>query len=231
MYLRGADPGSLLGVNTGFGGSADTRTNREEALQSALLQMQHYGVLTPHDKGKSSSEAEQSVSSHAMPSDWAKATMLVRCNSISRGHSAVSLDVIETIIALLQNNLVPVIPLRGSISASGDLSPLSYIAGAVTGNPDIYVRSPSGIISAKEALQSINRRPITLGPKEGLGLINGTAASAAVASLTLYEAHQLTIMSHVLTTMAVEAMLGTAHNYDPFIAAVRPHRGQTESAK
>ena len=157
--------------------------------------------------------------------------MLVRCNSISRGHSAVSLHVIETIIALLQNDLTPVIPLRGSISASGDLSPLSYVAGTVTGNPDIYVHTPSGIVSAEKALQQINIAPIILGPKEGLGLMNGTATSAAAGSLALYETHQITLLSQLLSAMALEALLGTAENYDPFIGEVRPHRGQMESAR
>ena len=131
----------------------------------------------------------------------------------------------------LQHNLTPVVPLRGSIFASGDLSPLSYIAGAITGNPDIYVRTEKGIVSAEGALQQVSVSPITLGPKEGLGLINGTATSAAVASLALYETHHLAILSQILTSMALEALLGSVGNYDPFIARVRPHEGQTESAR
>ena len=166
-----------------------------------------------------------------MPPAWVKGTMLVRCNSITRGHSGVSLHVIEAIIALLRNNLTPIIPLRGSISASGDLSPLSYVAGAVTGNPDIFVKTSSGIISAKQALQQLKIDPIVLGPKEGLGLMNGTATSAAVGSLALYETHQIAVLSQVLTAMALEALIGSAGNYDSFIAKVRPHRGQMESAK
>ena len=217
-------------MNTGFGGSADTRSNQNEALQDALLQHHQFGVLTTLDRGLAPISSDL-VASHAMPPPWVKGTMLVRCNSITRGHSAVSLRVIETIISLLQNNITPVIPLRGSISASGDLSPLSYVAGAITGNPDIYAHTSSGIVSAQEALQQINIAPIVLGPKEGLGLMNGTAASAAVGSLALYETHQIAILSQVLTAMTVEALLGTAENYDSFIAEVRPHRGQVESAR
>ena len=160
--------------------------------------------------------------------------MLVRCNTILRGHSAVSLQVIETIVSLLQHNLIPVVPLRGSISASGDLSPLSYIAGTLTGNPDIYVQTGEGsaleYVSAQKALEMINVQPAVLGPKEGLGLMNGTATSAAVASLALYEAHQLAVLSQILTAMAVEALLGSAGSFDPFIANIRPHEGQIEAA-
>ena len=220
----------VIGVNTGFGGSADTRTNHNEALQSALLQHHQFGVLTPMDKGLTPATNDSTLS-QAMPPAWVKGTMLVRCNSIARGHSAVSLHVIETIVALLKNNLTPIIPLRGSISASGDLSPLSYIAGTITGNPDIFVKASSGIISAKQALQQINIDPIVLGPKEGLGLMNGTATSAAVGSLALYETHQIAVLSQVLTAMALEALIGSAGNYDSFLAKVRPHRGQMESAK
>lgn len=160
--------------------------------------------------------------------------MLVRCNTILRGHSAVSLQVIETIVSLLQHNLIPVVPLRGSISASGDLSPLSYIAGTLTGNPDIFVQTGEGsaleYVTAEKALEMINVQPAALGPKEGLGLMNGTATSAAVASLALYEAHQLAVLSQILTAMAVEALLGSAGSFDPFIANIRPHEGQIEAA-
>ena len=218
------------GVNTGFGGSADTRSSQNEALQSALLQHHHFGVLTAADRGLPST-TKTFVQSTAMPENWVKGTMLVRSNTIARGHSAVSLQVIETIIAVLRENLTPIIPLRGSISASGDLSPLSYVAGIVTGNPDIWVKTPSGIISAKEALEHNSIAPITLGPKEGLGLMNGTATSAAVGSLALYETHHIMVLSQVLTAMASEALLGTADSFDSFIAGVRPHRGQVEASR
>ncbi|KAL8798906.1 MAG: hypothetical protein Q9182_006306, partial [Xanthomendoza sp. 2 TL-2023] len=221
---------TIYGVTTGFGGSADTRTDRTEALQSACLQMQQYGVLASVDKASQTRTSYSLLCSHAMPPEWVRGTMLVRSNTVARGHSAVSLNVIEAVIALLQHDLTPIVPLRGSISASGDLSPLSYVAGAITGNPDIYVQSVTGIITAQEALQSISIDPIILGPKEGLGLINGTATSAAVASLAIYETHHITMLSHVLTAMTLEALLGTVENHDPFIARIRPHRGQTESA-
>ena len=172
------------------------------------------------------------MQSAAMPRDWVKGTMLVRGNTIARGHSAVSLHAIETVFTLLRYGMTPVIPLRGSISASGDLSPLSYVAGSITGNPDIYVQTPSSdIISAKEALDRVGVAPIVLGPKEGLGFMNGTATSAAVASLTLYETHFIALFSQVMTAMASEALLASADSFDPFISDIRPHRGQVEAAR
>lgn len=165
----------------------------------------------------------------------ARGTMLLRCNSLLRGHSAVRSEVIELLLRALNNDMTPVIPLRGSISASGDLSPLSYLGGLIEGNPDIFVqvkeRNGYRVISAKEALQQINELPLTLHAKEGLGIMNGTAPSAAAASLVLYDSHNLALLTQALTAMATEALKGTVDNYHDFISQCRPHLGQTEVAR
>ena len=170
-----------------------------------------------------------------MPADWVRGTMLIRCNSLLRGHSAVRLSVIETLGKLLEIDMLPLVPLRGSISASGDLSPLSYIAGAMEGNPDVLVWSGQGcarrLLPANEALLAAGIAPVVLGPKEGLGLINGTAVSTAVAALALSEANHLVVLAQILTAMTVEALMGMNDSFHPFIAQVRPHEGQTEVAR
>ena len=223
-----------VGVNTGFGGSADSRTDHVIALQSALLQLTQTGVLTEVDRGSKLDE-HMDVGNHSMPRSWVKATMLVRCNASARGHSAVSLDTIHAILRLLHRNVIPVVPLRGTVLALGDLMPLAYIAGAIQGNPDILVSTNEhgecSIVSSRDALQTIGARGIILGPKEGLGLVNGTAPSAALASLALYDAHQIAVLSQALTAMVVEAMMGSAESFHPFIAEVRPHDGQKEAAE
>lgn len=169
-----------------------------------------------------------------MPQSWVKGTILIRCNTVSRGHSAVCLNVIESLNSLIDQGITPVVPLRGSISASGDLSPLSYIAGTVTGNPDIMVQIGSGrrsmTIPSNEALAIAGIQPVVLGPKEGLGLLNGTATSAAVGSLALFDSHNLVLLSQVLTSMSVEALLGSYGSFHPFIGQIRPHQGQVEAA-
>ncbi|KAL3488580.1 L-Aspartase-like protein [Aspergillus germanicus] len=222
---------SVYGVNTGFGGSADSRTDKVVALQSALLQLTQAGILVESDKdGSTNSRLE----SHAMPAAWVRGTMVARCNSNLRGHSAVKLPVLESMVRLLQHQITPIVPLRGSISASGDLMPLSYIAGTIEGNPDVYVRVQNGditqIMKSSDGLQSVGMQAQKLGPKEGLGLINGTSTSAAVASLVLYETHQLSVLVQALSAMGVEALMGTAESFHPFISAVRPHDGQIECA-
>lgn len=232
------------GVTTGFGGSADTSTTSPEALQRALIQMQLCAVLpvqggnrptdnTSHPRAVFSNG--DALTTLSIPEAWVRGAMLVRCNSLLRGHSAVRLSVIEALVKLLQNDIVPLVPLRGSVSASGDLCPLSYIAGTLEGNPDVYVWSGKHaarkLISADVALHQLNITPVSFGPKEVLGILNGTAVSAAVAALAQHQADNLAVFSQVLTAMGVEALLGTAESFDPFIAAVRPHRGQVEVAQ
>ncbi|RAK95494.1 aromatic amino acid ammonia-lyase [Aspergillus ibericus CBS 121593] len=227
------DGNHIYGVNTGFGGSADSRTNQTTTLQSSLLQLLQSGILTESDtKSKGSQPNTQGLEPHSMPSEWVKATMLVRSNSVARGHSAVSVSAISAIIRLLREDITPVIPLRGTISASGDLMPLAYIVGAIEGSPEIFVRvGDHQTITAQNALQAVGAKAVTLGPKEALGLVNGTAASGALAGLVLYEAHQLAVLAQAVTALTVEAIQGSAESFHPFIAQVRPHAGQIEAAE
>ncbi|KAL4932541.1 aromatic amino acid ammonia-lyase [Aspergillus undulatus] len=166
----------VYGVNTGFGGSADSRTDRTVALQAALLQLTQAGILVGEDRS-------------------------------SQGTEKISRPVVEAIFSLLKHGLTPVIPLRGTVSASGDLMPLAYIA------------------------EGLGINPMTLGPGERLGLVNGTASSAALGALAMHQAHTLAILTQCITVGVVEALQGNAESFYPFIAAVRPHPGQIESAR
>ncbi|KAE8385712.1 L-Aspartase-like protein [Aspergillus alliaceus] len=223
----------IYGVNTGFGGSADTRTDDYANLQKALIQHHNAAILLPTDRGiVDPTSSPQHMKSHAMPIPIVRAAMLTRCNSLVRGHSAVRVQVVEHILTLLAHGMTPVVPLRGSISASGDLTPLAYIAGALEGNPDISIHCAGNgqVMPAHRALQEAGLVPLDFGPKEGLGLLNGTAFSGGAASLVLFEANQLVLLSQVLTAMGTEALLGMRYNYHPFIANARPHDGQREAA-
>jgi phenylalanine ammonia-lyase len=160
--------------------------------------------------------------------------MLIRCNSLIRGHSGVRLALVKNTLTLLNHDMSPVVPLRGSISASGDLMPLSYIVGMLEGSPDIFVhvadeQNPA-FLPAYKALEVAGLQPIALQAKEGLGMVNGTATSCAAGCLAIYEAQQLGVLTQLLTATGTEALLGTAHNYHPFISETRPHTGQTEAA-
>ncbi|TFK88456.1 phenylalanine ammonia-lyase [Polyporus arcularius HHB13444] len=229
---------SVYGVSTGFGGSADTRTNDPLTLGLALFQHQHTGVL-PSDTEHVPTVLPllDPLTSTSMPESWVRGAILIRMNSLIRGHSGVRWELIERMGALLRENIIPLVPLRGSISASGDLSPLSYIAGTLIGNPSIRVfDGPSTfrgrrIVSSRDALAAHHLEPITLASKEHLGILNGTAFSASVGALAVHDAVHLSLLAEVCTAMCTEAMLGALGSFAPFIHAVaRPHPGQVEVA-
>lgn len=198
------------------------------------MQHQNSGILTLSDVSVNDGLDSLDITSNAMPTPWVRGLMLTRVNSILRGHSAVSMPTINAIVALIEHDLTPIIPLRGSISASGDLQPLSFVAATLQGNPSMFVRTGMKhghhVVCAPEALQIAGLEPVVLAAKEGLGLLNGTAASASVASLALYETNNLALLSQALTAMGVEALRGTADSFHPFISMARPHRGQAHVA-
>lgn len=229
---------SKITFSPSFNLLADTRTNDPLTLGHALLQHQQVGVL-PSDTEAAPTALPllDPLSSTSMPESWVRGAILVRMNSLIRGHSGVRWELIERMNALLRENIVPLVPLRGSISASGDLSPLSYIAGVLIGNPSIRVfEGPNTfkgrrIVSSREALAAHNVEPISLASKEHLGILNGTAFSASVAALAINDAVHLTLLAQVCTALCTEAMVGARGSFDPFIHAVaRPHPGQVEVA-
>ena len=172
-----------------------------------------------------------------MPESWVRGTLLIRSNSLASGNSGVRSTLVGGLMHMLRHNITPVIPLRGSISASGDLIPLSYVAGALQGSPgvSVWMTLPSSQgrqqIPADVALSKLSQSPLRLGPKEGLAIVNGTAVSASAGALALHDAHGLMILSQVLTAMGVEALRGSAESFDPFFSKIRPHPGQTEAAR
>ncbi|THH33065.1 hypothetical protein EUX98_g1153 [Antrodiella citrinella] len=230
---------SVYGVSTGFGGSADTRTNDPITLGYALLQHQHTGVLPSNPNVVPTVlPLSDPLTSSSMPEAWVRGAILIRMNSLIRGHSGVRWELIEKMGELLRENITPMVPLRGSISASGDLSPLSYIAGTLIGNPSIRVFDGPAAFGARQimpsnaALARHNVAPIPLSSKEHLGILNGTAFSASVGALALHEAAHMVLLSQVCTAMGTEAMLGAQGSFDPFIHDVaRPHPGQIEVAR
>jgi phenylalanine ammonia-lyase len=189
-------------------------------LCSRQLQLTQAGILTDEDTF--------SNGLNSIPVTWIRAAMLIRCNTLLRGHSGLRLELVQALLLLLRKGMTPIVPLRGSISASGDLIPLSYIAGMLEGNPDIRVCTPTSVVSADKALELAGLEPITLGPKEGLGLVNGTAPSAALGCLAVHEENKLLLLAQGLVAMSCEALLGKAENYHPFISSVCPHPGQVE---
>jgi phenylalanine ammonia-lyase len=169
-----------------------------------------------------------------MPESWVRAMMLIRLNSLVSGASGVRLATIETMFQLLRQNIIPLVPMRGSISASGDLSPLSYIGSTVQGKPNVLVMAGEEdnrqVSRADTAMAAKSIPKIHLGPKEGLAIVNGTAASTSVGALAMHEVMCQAALAQILTAMSVEALLGTDESFDPFFSKVRPHPGQIDTA-
>ncbi|TLS26932.1 hypothetical protein PpBr36_04848 [Pyricularia pennisetigena] len=232
----------IYGVNTGFGGSADVRTRELVKLQRALIREFHYGVLPPGERDHEPPPLDASLAryqyndvgndSFHLPWTWTRAAIVIRINSLISGCSSVRPVMVERMRDLLTYDIIPMIPMRGSISASGDLSPLSYVCGAVQGKTTIRIRSRDGACRyADEAFAEFNLEPISLQAKEGLAMTNGTAVSAAVAALAVHDTHVMAVVAQILTAMTVEALNGTTESFHPFFSEVRPHPGQVEAAR
>ncbi|KAF7861801.1 hypothetical protein EAF04_007684 [Stromatinia cepivora] len=217
-----------LGVNTGVGRSAYTQTNRVDEFQQTIIRELQSGIISgPEANLNQASQTpngsiETARSWHKkrlpadhdtvtyMPKSWVRASILIRINSLAKGHSGVRLVLIQRLLDLLSNDIIPLIPLRGSISASEDLMPLSYIGGALTGSCKTLVWTKLGQGSTADiALKEASLEPIILGPKEGLAIVNGTSVSAGIATLVPHGANCLVILSQVLTAMSTEALNGS----------------------
>ncbi|MEL6185127.1 MAG: histidine ammonia-lyase, partial [Myxococcota bacterium] len=207
----GEDP--VYGLNTGFGYLARVRIPSHELaqLQLNLIRSHAVGVGEPLDA----------------PST--RVLMLLRANVIATGRAGVRVATLELLLAMLAKDLLPLIPGKGSVGASGDLAPLAHLALAMVGEGEILVDGrpcPSG-----EVLRGAGLDVLVPDVKEGLGLINGTQAMGAVGSLALLEAERLAVLADVVGAVSLEADRGTPVAFDPRIHQARPHPGQLLSAE
>ncbi len=157
-----------------------------------------------------------------------RALLLLLAGSLSRGHSGVRPAVVEQVVACLNRGLLPVVPARGSVGASGDLAPLAHVGACLIGEGEVVLDGAR--LPAREALARAGLAPLTLEMKEGLALLNGTHLMAAVGALVVHDATALARLADVAGAMSLEALMGTNAAFDPRIHALRPHPGQLESA-
>ena len=220
LIARGADfldrllreDGVIYGVTTGYGDSCTV------SVPAALAGELPHQLYTYHGCGLGA------------PFDLAqtRAILAARLVSLSKGFSGVSVDLLEQIARLLDADILPVIPSEGSVGASGDLTPLSYLAAVLCGEREVW---RGGVqVSAAQALQEAGIAPLRLRPKEGLAVMNGTAVMTALACLAHERASYLARLTTRITAMASFALDGNAHHFDADLFAVKPHAGMQEVA-
>ena len=201
------------GVNTGFGKFADVAISPEEieTLQRNLVRSHAAGVGEP------------------LPDGAVRATMALRANALARGFSGIRVATVETLLAMLAADLLPIIPRQGSVGASGDLAPLSHLALALIGEG--MVRRRGRALPARRALAAARIRPVTLAAKEGLALINGVQMSVAVGGLALSRASFLARAADLCGAATLDASRGSDAAFDSRVVGARPHPGALASAK
>ena len=204
----------VYGINTGFGKLASVRINTADLarLQSNIVLSHCVGVGEP------------------MAADVTRLMLALKIANVSQGASGVRPETVRLLCALLERGLTPVVPSQGSVGASGDLAPLAHLAGALIGVGEITV--PSGERRpAMQALAAAGLAPLSLSPKEGLALLNGTQFSTANALAALFEIETVFQSALVTGALSTEAAKGSDTPFDPRIHALRGHPGQIETAR
>jgi histidine ammonia-lyase len=202
----------VYGVTTGFGHLSRVHIGRTQlaGLQRNLLRSHASGV------------------GELLPADVTRALMLLLANSLARGHSGVRVEVIQTLLGLLNARVQPLIPSRGSVGASGDLTPLAHLGLALIGEGEMLYDGRQ--LPSAEAMRLAGLEPLELQPKEGLAIINGTHLMEALGVLTLRDAQALLAAAEVAAAMSVEALMGSFAPFDARIHALRPQPGQAAVA-
>ena len=217
---RGADfldrllreDGVIYGVTTGYGDSCTVTVPPE-----LVAELPHH-LYTYHGCG----------AGRFLTPEETRAVLAVRLASLAQGMSGVSVALLEQLEQLLVHDVLPLIPAEGSVGASGDLTPLSYVAAVLCGEREVWYRGEQR--PAAEVLALLGIPPLRLRPKEGLAIMNGTAVMTALACLAFRRAERVSRMATRLTACNVLASSGNAHHFDETLFSVKPHAGQQQVA-
>src|SRR6266498_1846232 len=200
------------GINTGFGRfvSQSIPEEQTEELQLRLLRSHACGVGEPY------------------PTEIVRAAMLLRANALAKGNSGARIDTVELLLDCLSRGVLPYVPSRGSVGASGDLAPLAHLALPLVGEGEAWHEGE--LLSGADALAAAGLEPTRLEAKEGLSLVNGTQFMAAFGSLGLVRARRMSQAADIACALSLEALQGSRTSFIPQIHRLRPLRGQADSA-
>lgn len=207
-----AEGAPAYGINTGFGRLASTHIPHDqlELLQRNLVLSHAVGVGEP------------------MSAPVVRLLIALKLSSLGRGHSGIRREVMDALVALFNADVLPLIPVKGSVGASGDLAPLAHLSAVLLGIGEVHARGER--MSAAEGLALAGLAPLTLQAKEGLALLNGTQASTALALYHLFAIEDLFRTALVSGALSVDAAAGSVKPFDARIHALRGHRGQIDAA-
>lgn len=206
------DGQAIYGVSTGFGDSVVRQVAPVKAME---LQR---NLIRFHVNGTGADA----------PADVVRATLLIRVNCLAKGNSGIRPEVVSRLLWHLDNNVLPRVPERGSVGASGDLVPLCYVASALIGEGEVV--HAGRLRPTREVLAEHSLEAIELEAKEGLALINGTSFSSGFAAMAVVRARRLAALAELCTAMTSEAILGNLGHFAPFIHQAKPHPGQVAAA-
>ena len=203
----------VYGVNTGFGAFCKKVISKEniKQLQRNLLLSHSTGVDKPFSE------------------DVVRAIMLLRANTLASGNCGVRVELVQTLLDMLNAGVHPYIPQKGSVGASGDLAPLAHLGLVLIGEGQAYYKE--NLLSGKEALQMANIKVVELEAKEGLALINGTQVMTAVAALTVNEAEEIIKTADIIAACTIDTLKGSDAPFDKRLHELRPHPGQLKSSE
>lgn len=214
---RGADflerllreEGVIYGVTTGYGDSCEVSvpSDQVDSLPKRLYTFHGCGMGEPFSVEET------------------RATLAARLASLCQGFSGVRYTLLQHIALLLQRDIIPVMPSEGSVGASGDLTPLSYLAAVIEGGREVWFNGERRVTS--EVYEALGIQPLRLKPKEGLALMNGTAVMTGIACLSVARATYLAKLASRITSLSSLALQGNSFHFDPLLFSVKPHPGQT----
>lgn len=202
----------VYGITTGFGKFKDVVIDADKVRE---LQR---NLIISHAVGVGENLAPELV----------RASFVTRINSLSQGHSGIRLELATTALAMLNADICPIVPSQGSVGASGDLAPLSHMGLALIGEGDVMYKGKR--MTAAKALSQAGIQPVVLGAKEGLAWNNGTSVMLGILSIVLVRSHHLAHLIDLSCALSLEALRGTSGAFRSEIHALRPHKGQIESA-